>query len=424
MSAHIIVIGAGACGLYASLLLGRAGNKITILEARDRIGGRIHTVSGLSFGQPVEGGAEFVHGDLPLTKKLLREAGMAYHHTAGRFWRSANGAFVQQEDVVQDEEAVIEKLKALQQDMPVKDFLHDYFPGERYQLLRQSLTSFVEGYAAADARKASSFALLQEMLGADSEQLRPEGGYGKLADYLHAQCRANGAEVVLSAAVTAVTWRSGAVTVTAGDQTYHADKVIVTLPVGVLQAAAGEQGSVSIHPLPAGMQEAIHALGNTGVIKTILQFEQPFWNDHVKKLGFLFSNEAIPTWWTQLPSVNAVLTGWLAGPAAVAMKDASSETILELGMRSLARIFGMNQQQLRSQLAGWHIFNWTSDPFTRGAYGYERVTSKNARRTLGSPLGDTLYFAGEALHDGPERGTVEAALANAEETVRKIVSPA
>ena len=90
---HIVVIGAGAAGLMAARELGRAGKKVTVLEARDRCGGRIHPLPIARFGYPVEGGAEFVHSEAPITRGLLREAGLSLLPLQGARWSVEQGAF-------------------------------------------------------------------------------------------------------------------------------------------------------------------------------------------------------------------------------------------------------------------------------------------------------------------------------------------
>ena len=71
---HFVVVGAGAAGLMAARELVRAGKRVTILEARDRCGGRIYPLPAEEFGYPAEGGPEFVHGAAPVTRALMREA--------------------------------------------------------------------------------------------------------------------------------------------------------------------------------------------------------------------------------------------------------------------------------------------------------------------------------------------------------------
>jgi monoamine oxidase len=134
----------------------------------------------------------------------------------------------------------------------------------------------------------------------------------------------------------------------------------------------------------------------------------------------VFGKTTVPTWWTQLPEKNAMITGWLAGPASLEHKDDADEVITGKALESLAEIFSLPVEELRSKLVASHVMNWIKEPFTRGAYAYEKVGAEYAKRILNAPLADTLYFAGEAFHDGPERGTVEAALLSAQRVAELI----
>lgn len=427
----ILIVGAGAAGLIAARELSRKGNNVTILEARNRVGGRIHTVQDAAFELPVETGAEFIHGDLEYTKQLLQEAGIEYTEIGGALFRADNGQLYEQHDFIEHQEELMKKLKALEKDMSVNQFLNTYFPGEKYDRLRKSLTSFVEGYDAADAHHASTFALLQELQGEDSaDQYRITGGYIKLIESLVDDCEQAGSKIHLSTVVSSIKWRIGEATVATTDsRSFTASKVIITIPIAVLQAAPAEKGSVTISPLPENVYDAIHALGSTGVIKHIFQFNEPFWNKALvmdtgkpaEEVGFVFAETSVPTWWTQFPDNNGMFTGWLAGPAAVALKDAGEQELLEKALQSLSTIFHMDVSQLRQKLKGYQIINWTTDPFTRGAYVYERVDSKNAKRILNTPLENTIYFAGEGIYEGEQRGTVEAALLSGREVSSRIM---
>ena len=421
----IIIIGAGAAGLMCARELAQAGKKITILEARDRPGGRIHTITDKSFPMPVELGAEFVHGEPVLTKKLLKEASLEYYETSGELWRSQKGEFVEQDDFIEDLDEVVKQLKKLPTDIPVAKFLDTHFSAEKHVMLRKTLKSYVEGYNAADPKLASSFALLQQLLGEDNKQYRIKKGYVELIDYLVYGCIANGGIINYETAAKEIRWSEGKVKVT--DRTgkvFTAEKAVITLPLGVLQNSS----KVKFSPEIADVQNAINRLGFGNVIKVALNFKDQVWRaatniGSVEKSdpGFIFSDAIIPTWWTQIPEKNGMITGWLAGPKATKLKNETDEKILSLALESLAVIFQIPRKTLQSKLLGSCIYNWSADEFSNGAYSYETIHSKNAKTIITTPIKDTLYFAGEAYYQGSESGTVEAALVSGEETAKKIL---
>src|SRR5690349_2791005 len=131
MNDSIIIIGAGAAGLMAARELSSQQKNIIILEANDRLGGRIWTISDNSFSQPVEAGAEFIHPNSDLTKQLLNEANISYNATKGRTLSVRNGEAKQQNDFTIDWDEIMHKMHELKKDITVADFLNRNFPGEQ-----------------------------------------------------------------------------------------------------------------------------------------------------------------------------------------------------------------------------------------------------------------------------------------------------
>jgi monoamine oxidase len=145
---HIIVIGAGAAGLMAARELGRAGRRVTLLEARDRCGGRIYPLPDAEFGYAAEGGAEFVHGEAPVTHGLLREAGLKLLPIQGTPWTIEDGKFLRR-DVQAPHQAELQKaLQDLTEDLTVAEFLRRHFASPLYGGLRRSIERMAEGYDA------------------------------------------------------------------------------------------------------------------------------------------------------------------------------------------------------------------------------------------------------------------------------------
>lgn len=428
----VIIIGAGAAGLMAAYTLAKAGKAVTVLEARDRIGGRIHTLNNSLFSTPVEMGAEFVHGNLPVTLSLLKEAGINTSDVAFEMWQYRNGKFEESEAFVEGWDGFLKELNKLEKDMPLHDFLEHNFAEEKYAAMRAQIESYVSGYDTADVRDASAFALRNEWNHEDEDaQHRVDGGYGTLMQYLADVCLDAGNEIMLNTIVTEVLWKNNTVKViTASGTIYESEKIIIALPLGVLQATEETEAAIVFKPPLSKQTEAIHNIGFGSVIKILLEFEDIFWErDAVTDLaqadlstmGFLFSDEAIPTFWTQAPAHSPLLTGWLGGPPADEKKDMTDEEILQLSLALLGNIFKITPAALKDKLAAWEVANWTTDPYTLGSYAYATVNSPEARKVLKQSVDKTIFFAGEYLYEGPAMGTVEAALTSGRDAAEMLL---
>jgi len=429
----ILIIGAGAAGLMAARTLAKAGKKVAVLEARDRVGGRIHTLENASGQQPLELGAEFIHGDLPLTKSLLDEAGIAYNHAGASMWRYEDGEFKENETFVEHWDDFLDELDDLEQDMSINCFLLREFKGEKYRRLRESVRQYVSGYDNADPKKASAFSLRREWQSEDmGAQYRVAGGYGKLTGFLADEITAAGGHIYLNSAVKKIFWQQKQVKViTSVGCTHTAKQLIVALPLGVLQVNAGDSEAISFNPEIPDHAKAINALGFGAVIKILLEFDEAFWGDKqteklagksLSNMGYLFSTEEIPTWWTQVPQHTNILTGWIGGPEAAEKANTPDTEILNQGLQSLAVIFNRDEQQLKQKLLNWHVVNWTADEFTRGSYAYDTVEADQARSVLSEPVENTIFLAGEYLYNGTAMGTVEAALDSGLRAAERIMS--
>jgi monoamine oxidase len=308
---HILVVGAGAAGLMAARELARAGRRVTIVEARQRCGGRIWPLPVEEFGYPAEGGAEFVHGAAPVTRALLREAGLALAPRAGTRWSARSGPLRPERPSLPGAERFYRALAEVAADLPIADFLDRHFGGAADAELRRSITRMVEGYDAADPHRASTFAIRDEWLAReDGEQGRIAQGYGALIEHVAAACRKHGAAIHLGAEVTAIDeggrgilarCREGAV--------FEADAAVLAVPLPLLVA-------VALPPMARERAAAAADIGFGNVVKILLRFGSKWWRrqggQDLADLSFLLSDAPVPTWWTQHPAGHAVLTGWLA----------------------------------------------------------------------------------------------------------------
>jgi monoamine oxidase len=414
--ADIVVVGAGAAGLMAAQRLSSEGRKVIILEARPRTGGRINTIQTKPFSRHIEGGAEFVHGNLPLTLGLLKEAGVEYSPIAGEMWQHKNGLLRRQDEFMPGVEILAQKLQELEEDISVNDFLVSHFSEEKYKTLRDDVRRFVEGYDAADINRASVAAMASEFGEQEEDQYRVRNGYVSIITYLQQKCKDQSCDIILNTPVTDIRWKPLQVEITAanGDQ-YTASQVLITVPIGVLQAAPGDANALQFDPAIPEKLAAAKSIGFGPVIKFSLEFKTPFWQrvtpaSDLSDMGFLFSEAVVPTWWTQAPESSNLLTGWLAGPNCNLLAGACEEELLRNALHSLAVIFSSDETNLRNSLVAWHISNWATDPYARGAYTYSSVGDHQARKALMEPVQGTIFFAGEGAYIGPDTGTVEAAI--------------
>jgi monoamine oxidase len=417
--AEVIVVGAGAAGLMAARELLRAGRQVTILEARERCGGRIWPLPFADFGYPAEGGPEFVHGAAPVTRAVMRDAGLSLAPRAGTRWSIRSGALRPDDRAVPHAGEFYRALTQLAADLPIADFLERHFAGRQYAELRRSITRMVEGYDAADPQRISTFAVRDEWTARDDgEQGRIAGGYGALVAYLAAECRRHGAAIHLGAAVAAIAEDSGGIAAHCrGGATFRADAAILAVPLPLLEDIA----------LPAAVRARAAAAADIGfgnVVKLLLRFTARWWTRQggrdLADLSFLLSDAPVPTWWTQYPAEHPVLTGWLAGPRADAVAALSESDIVELGLASLAGIFDLPGDHLRRELVAARAIDWGRDPFARGAYSYATPQTRKAQAMLAEPAG-AVFFSGEALYGGPDMGTVEAALASGRDTAQALL---
>ena len=415
MKYDVIIVGAGAAGLMAMRDLLAAGYNVCLLEAGDTAGGRIETITEDGFDMPVETGSEFIHGKLPVTFKLIKEAGLSYEVVKGDMIGVQNGVW-QKEEHDEHWDEFTQQLDKLKTDLSIHEFLNKYFSDPKYLQLRQSVQRFAEGFDLADISKASILSVREEWKDINQTQYRLRGGYTGIINYLLECCTTfSNATIHFSACVTKIAYSKGHVIVYTNDQReFAASKIVITVSAGVLQS-----GTLRFEPELTDHAVAINSLGFGAVIKILLQFKTMFWKEYADNIGFLLTDEEVPTWWTQLPVESNLLTGWLGGPRAAEKAFETEESLLRTSLQSLSGIFHIPVTVLREQLTHHKIINWQNKSFIKGGYCYNSLNSEQARKVLSTPVDDTLYFAGEALLDG---GMVEDALKSGRNAATRLIT--
>lgn len=360
---------------------------------------------------PVELGAEFVHGRPPEIPPL------AATETGGKAWCFRKGRLERSAAIFQSTEGLMAGLS----DAPEQSFAEFVNACGIDDDRRRWATGYIEGFHAARPAEIGVQGLALANRAEDAiegdRSFRLAGGYGALLDWLRRDITA---EVHCGVVVQSVVWRRGDVVahVLGSKRPLHAERLICTLPLGVLAA-----GDVRFDPEPANLRDALGAVAMGHAAHIRLRFRRRVWEDRpeLRRLGFLFSQEPwMPTWWTAAPSTEPVLTGWTGGPRAEAA-PADPADWLDPALMTLGKLLARNPAELRTELVSWHAHNWTADPFSRGAYSYIRVGGLDALRRFGDPVEDTLYFAGEAVNAEGYWSTVNGAMASGERAARLVL---
>lgn len=390
----VIIIGAGAAGLAAGRALGEAGVAALVVEARERIGGRICTDH--SHGA-IELGAEFIHGHLAATWAYVRAAGL---RTApwGFDRRFALGG-----RILAGDDPLVARVYALYDavatysgpELSVAELLPALAPpGDPAVAMVLRWLANLEG---ADPARLSAAAFAHEHAAATNG----EGNFHILDGYDRAVAQlAAGLTIRAGCAVESLAWGPDGVALTlSGGERLEARRAIVTVPLGALK-----RGRPAFDPaLPAAKRDAIAAIPMGHVTKLAMRFEQQLWPNFTA----LSTDGRIATWWPVESAATPTLMGYQGGPQALAVAALGEQRAIAVALDELAALFG---PEVREAFRGGRLSDWSRDQWTYGAYSYSAVGMGDARAALAAPLGRTVFFAGEATALGGHIATVHGAI--------------
>lgn len=390
-----LIIGGGAAGLAAARVLREAGRDVLVLEARDRLGGRILTVAGPDLPAPVELGAEFVHGAAPLTRKYLARVSVdAPPPPAGE-----DGSGWEELD------RVLAQLDGPGPDRSVAAAL-DAASGAPTAL--RMARGYIEGFHAVDPDLASARAVARQET-SDADGVVLEAGQSAIVAGVLA---GEPLPVRLRTVVRRVEDAGDRVTVHATGPsgravTYTAARAVVALPIGVLAS-----GAVTFDSDP-GWPLGVVAAG--AVCRLVLRFGAPQWGP--EGLPFIRGPGNFRTFWS---TSGSCAVAWAGGPAARRLSERTDAERADLALTDLAAALGRERAELERAWVGWYHHDWLADPFARGGYSYVTVGGLDRWDELVAPRG-RLVLAGEHLPGSGVSSTVESALFSGERAARLLL---
>jgi len=428
----VAVIGAGAAGLAAAGELARKGHQVGLFEARSRLGGRILTHRDERMPLPVELGAEFVHGDAPETTRILDRARLIACDVGTEHWRLDRGE-ARRITYFPKIDRVLERIAPRGKDESLATFLSRRPGGRSFSSGRGVASEFVQGFYGADPERISSRSVAprhgESATDSASRSRRIVQGYGAMVQWL-----AGGLEscIRLESVVTELSWERGGAELTVksphGTARVAARAVVITVPLGVLQARPGDRGAVRLRPDPPALRKAIDSLAMGSVIRLCLWLEDYPWKwsprlrgaDKLDRLSFLhLPRGPFKIWWTPCPLRWPLMTAWCGGPPSLSLSRRKKADLESIALEALASGVGISKRRLAAAVRDTWIHDWNDDPFARGAYAYSLPGKTRAAERLAKPVESTLYFAGEAT-DSEGTGTVEGALSSGLRAARQV----
>ncbi|HET7187706.1 MAG TPA: NAD(P)/FAD-dependent oxidoreductase [Gemmatimonadaceae bacterium] len=433
MRADVVVIGAGVAGLAAARRLHEQGMRVILLEARDRIGGRVFTARDARTPLPIELGAEFLHGDAPEVRAIADEARLTSVDIVGERWRAAHGRFTCVDHFWERLDRILGQADASREpDRPLGALFAERPGGHRFAEDRTAAREFVEGFHAAELDRISERSVADGgNPGADEEEQRLArliDGYDAVPAWLAGPIASR---IRLGAIVSAIEWAPGRVAVyaTAGGSTIivRANAAIVTVPVSLLRGGVRGRGAITFAPEVAAIRAAAAQVEMGHVQRIGMLLDRPLVElfDERRKAqlasaAFVHARGSdIPVWWTSYPLRTGLVVGWAGGPAAIAL-GAAPRDLTARTVRSLADSFGLDRRTVERHVVATFHHDWSRDPFSRGAYSYVLVGGSDAAGTLSRPVRGTLFFAGEATDAEGRTGTVHGAIATGQRAAAQV----
>lgn len=414
---RIVVVGAGVAGLAAARRLADAGHGVTVLEARDRLGGRLATDR--SLGLPFDTGAAWIHGATgnPLVALAQRAGARTVRTDAGSRLVFRPGARpVSEADLDRAEarwQAIVQKIDDEideTEDVTLAEAIDEFDPGFLDDpLAAWTVASDTEDDVGAAVDDVSAYWFDEDEAYPGPDLMLP-GGYDAILAPL-----AQGLDIRLSEVVTRIARRPDGAVVETATGRFEADHVVCTLPLGVLKA-----GRVAFDPpLPAAVDAAIAAIGVGAVTKVALRFDRRFWPADRRFFGHV---DALRGRWPTFLSLSGLsgdaLVGFATGPYATVAEAMTPEDRLADVMAVLADMFGPGLPAPTGVVAS----AWLQDPYAFGVYSLPALgTTPKHFATLAAPIDDRLVLAGEHT-DFARHGTVHGALLSGERAAATILA--
>lgn len=393
-SGKVIIVGAGAAGLYAGYILKSRGIDFTIIEASDKTGGRMGKRTDFA-DYPIDLGAQWLHGKNSIVGDLAKSSGTKFSKD------NSDVAYWFNNQITSSIPENVDSIMTTDENLPdisYKEYAQQQGLGSEYDFLVEQIA----GDFGADSSELSIkwTAVEEENWNSGDQDYKFEETFFDLIDKNITQEIQD--SIVLKTPITQIDYTDSTVVLTDNSGTTHsADKVIVTIPITILQ----EEYIQFIPALPATKVDAFNKIGMGAGMKVFLKFSSKFYD------GNIAGGEICAAYADEIEGKNGsdhVLLAFVMGQQAEYLTSLPSDA--EIINELLAELDAMYNGQATANFLDAHVENWTTHPFIKGAYSYSKVGIGNARNIAAEPVDNKLFFAGEAMNVNGHHQTVHGAV--------------
>ncbi|MEM6344789.1 MAG: NAD(P)/FAD-dependent oxidoreductase [Bacteroidota bacterium] len=400
----ILIIGAGAAGLAAGHALAQRGIDFQILEASDRIGGRLGKIEDFA-DFPLDMGAQWLHGKKSLMGKLIKDTKtkITKDKSKARYW--FRNQLVKEPPIDVWEMFEEEGLP----DISYQEYAAQRGLGEDYQYILEG----VAGDFGASPSNLSAYWKIkeEENWSSGGKDYKFERTYFDLLNEHFALPIMD--RIQLNTPVVEINYEGKKIKVQTANQTeFVAEKLIIAVPISILKA-----GDIQFTPaLPNAKTEAFAKIGMEAGMKVFFKFAKAFYHQAIMggKFCAAYVDEKMGK-----AGKDHVLLAFIMGQQAKYLHELPSERAIIRTL--LAELDEMYDYQASAHFIKAKVINWMAEPYIRGAYSYSTVGMGNARSIAAQPLAGKIFFAGEAMNLNGHHQTVHGAVETGQQAVEEIL---
>ena len=388
----VIIIGAGAAGLYAAYILKSKGIDFQILEASSTYGGRLGKLTGFA-NFPIDTGAQWLHGENSVLGDLIKSSKtkITRDDSETKFWFNNQlvDALPQNTNIFEGEELpdISYEAYALQNGL-----------GNEYKYI-------IENIAGDQGAAASHLSVYgnnkdEENWSAGDDDFKFEETFFDLIDKEIASQVKD--QILINTIITKIDYSQSEIKLTdSNNNTFNANKVIITVPISILKS-----GDIQFIPaLPIEKTTAFSKIGMDAGMKVFLKFSNKFFDQNIigGSVCAAYADDSIGK-----AQNDNILLAFIMGNQAEYLTSLGSDVAITAAL--LQELDLMYNGQATASFIATHVENWTTNPFVKGAYSYSTVGMGDARKTASQALSKKLYFAGEAMNTNGHHQTVHGAI--------------